>query len=372
MIYVNPSNYFQYFRFNNSERQKILLEYFEKLRNLPVFLDPTNEVYYRATPLALLLDIDCVSLDSDRLCRDLRYQPRSDFQITPSTEEKAGTQDSPITVQIIDTYPLTYMYVSDNRTLQFMKGDDLIAFDLIRIKINFNLVFSPTPLRANPASQKVQMNIGGELLDISIPKDESVSYLFDQLDFSTLFLLEDTPFYFKPTIPRHSVRAYSNGYLYEDLFQTLFHFQSQDYTMDKIYGNPWDDEKYTKRIARLYFLAFVDLFEYPDMTLQEKIDLLKYLQDDVYSLFQSPSSMMMAHFSEKLDSLFNKELKDRTELIFYNLLTHLSLFSEQDSVQKDPQPFVDMMTFIADNNTVCLDSLLLLQQFILSQTTKTT
>ena len=132
------------------------------------------------------------------------------------------------------------MYISLNKTLEFKSGNGGVTkFALVRTKINFNLVAE------NEGTSKT-LNMGGELIDVSIPhrKDKSINDVFNHLD---------------KAISRYTVtnkdkslefNSYSLLFLIEDLEKILFHVAEY----------PWDDNKYVKRLNRLCYLYFLDMF----------------------------------------------------------------------------------------------------------------
>lgn len=128
------------------------------------------------------------------------------------------------------------MYISLNKTLEFKSGDGGITkFALIRTKINFNLILEKD-------EKQSKINMGGELIDVSIPhrKDESIKEVFNNMD---------------KAISRYNItnknkilkfNSYSLEFLIDDLEKILFHVAEY----------PWDDNKYVKRLNRLCYLLY--------------------------------------------------------------------------------------------------------------------
>lgn len=138
------------------------------------------------------------------------------------------------------------IYVSYNEALSFMK-DRLIKFNLIRAKYGFSVHYY------NKVEQKNDViSIGGELIDVSVGHrdDEFVSKFYNSVEkYISLFELSisDTRFF--------KFRSYSLIYLFKDLYRMLF--------IDAKY--PWQDRKYVKRLNRLFYVGYIDLFtQFPD------------------------------------------------------------------------------------------------------------
>lgn len=138
------------------------------------------------------------------------------------------------------------IYVSYNEALSFMK-DRLIKFNLIRAKYGFSVHYYDKVEQKNDV-----ISIGGELIDVSVGHrdDEYVSKFYNSVEkYISLFELSisDTRFF--------KFRSYSLIYLFKDLYRMLF--------IDAKY--PWQDRKYVKRLNRLFYVGYIDLFtQFPD------------------------------------------------------------------------------------------------------------
>ena len=138
------------------------------------------------------------------------------------------------------------IYVSYNEALSFMK-DRLIKFNLIRAKYGFSVHYYDKVKQKNDV-----ISIGGELIDVSVGHrdDEYVSKFYNSVEkYISLFELSisDTRFF--------KFRSYSLIYLFKDLYRMLF--------IDAKY--PWQDRKYVKRLNRLFYVGYIDLFtQFPD------------------------------------------------------------------------------------------------------------
>jgi len=172
-----------------------------------------------------------------------------------TVQYEVGSNDSIMTVQSNTTI---------EKPVVTKKGDKyLIKFNLIRTKINFNFVIE------TKRGGIQGFNIGGELIDISIPhKDDNKSTHFyhEYKKHVQMYKLS------YPEKPDFLFRSYKYTYLISDLEYILF-----------IYVDlPWEDNKYLKRINRLFYLYVIDMFiKLPDVGKLKKF--LIALMDNVFS-----------------------------------------------------------------------------------------
>uniref|UniRef100_A0A6C0IVN0 Uncharacterized protein n=1 Tax=viral metagenome TaxID=1070528 RepID=A0A6C0IVN0_9ZZZZ len=225
IINNNLTDYFDYFKYNNGYKQEILKKNLKEFNNSNSVKDIDNTKYYKANFTDLILKNTSVNQNN--------YDSLKDF-ITEFSEKDSELNRSDLTEKD------NFMYISLNKTLEFKSGDGGITkFALIRTKINFNLI-----LEKNKNHSKI--NIGGELIDVSIPhrKDESIKEVFNNMD---------------KAISRYNItnkdktlkfNSYSLEFLIEDLEKILFHVAEY----------PWDDNKYVKRLNRLCYLYFLEMF----------------------------------------------------------------------------------------------------------------
>jgi hypothetical protein len=145
------------------------------------------------------------------------------------------------------------MTITHNNTLDFpgAKGDVRIRFNLTRTKVIFTLHEKSGKLR----------NVGGELIDVSVSHRDDKSVV----DFFRHVRQNITEY----TLTRDkcvlTFKSYTLKYLIHDLENTLFN--------QSLY--PWHNAKYAKRLNRLYYLYFVDVF----IRVQGSDDRLQVLQD---------------------------------------------------------------------------------------------
>jgi hypothetical protein len=153
-----------------------------------------------------------------------------------------------------------------NTTLTFQSASGQeISFHLARSKAYFNIWM------ADSSGEVTLHNIGGELIDVSVP-------------------LKGIP-ELSGILRRYRVSAdpgfiefwgYSVPYMISDLEHILFDEQEV----------PWMDNKYSKRINRLFYLLGVQLFDDQDATIRSRIDLFASLDTSFLAASHDPSTMM--------------------------------------------------------------------------------
>jgi hypothetical protein len=114
--------------------------------------------------------------------------------------------------------------------------------------------------------------MGGELIDVSIGHKDDMSVkkfykeLRNNISLFELSLMNDTHIGF---------RSYSLTYLFKDIYRILF--------VDVTY--PWDDIKYVKRLNRMFYIGYIDLFtKFADN--KNRLQYLELLQDIMTSIEQ--------------------------------------------------------------------------------------
>lgn len=122
---------------------------------------------------------------------------------------------------------------SINNTLTFLKDNHLVSFILVRTKVNFHTLFVSKFNKLN------DMNISGELIDVSIPLKN---------DYEIIKFFNNT----KQYITNYEINLYGNAinfksltykYMIDDIHKILFDIKF-----------PWGDPKYKKRLYRLIIM----------------------------------------------------------------------------------------------------------------------
>jgi len=210
-------------------QQRVLAKYISKFNELECFSDPENKELHGWT------------VDNISFFQNQNYTCPDDQHIQFSSPNLQN-----ITVYSHGKNPDQFIYVQCNRALRFYKSKtDIAHFNLIRSKVNFVLDLS------NEQGGRKQMSIGGELIDVSIPhyEDPKLSHFFSHLKDNVHNYTIET----KECCPLH---FYSVSFSYQiyDLEQQVFGYVIDGDTM------PWEKKKFNKRIHRLLFLYYMDLY----------------------------------------------------------------------------------------------------------------
>lgn len=218
ILFENPTQFFSFYNYDSDVRKDLLNDYIEQLNNMAE--DPESPYYnFKFT------DVSIMGEDNNETKQDILLLP-SDYIIKEYKFQNDNTSPA---------------VISFNKSLEFTSGDgdSITKFTLVRTKLFFVLT-------ADTPDGTTSIIRGGELIDVSIPhrKDKSIAMIFED--------------------PYHSFQMYSIAsgedkiefwsygleLLSEDLEKILF--QVAEY--------PWDDNKYAKRLNRLCYLYFIDLF----------------------------------------------------------------------------------------------------------------
>lgn len=236
ILLSNPGHYFDFMRYDKEYRKEVLMKY------LPKF----NEGDFSFTNITFTGDKD--------------YETRDDFAIKFLDEEDS--------IKYTLNESDSFITVSHNDALIFYTGvdeDRPSHFKLVRSKIYFNLF--------DKAGNRLK--VGGELIDVGIdyPEDVKNVHLLENMD-SALYV--------------YSVRhkeceldfiSYTISNLIYDLEEILF----------EKYIFPWEDNKYTKRINRLFYMYFIDVFLRVNDG-EARIDLYNRLRDSFISMIEGKRS----------------------------------------------------------------------------------
>lgn len=205
---ANMLDFFDYPKYNPEYKQEILSKYLENLKSI-------DEKYTKFYPQ--------VNLSSDE-GRDFLERYNDSDKIAVAKLNNSGS----------------IFKITHNFALDFIDGSGLrVKFELTRMKIYF----------VAETEDGETTSFGGELIDVSIPhRDQrSVYHFFEDIskNISTYTLK-----YSRDDAGKIVFLSSSISYLTEDLEYILFKFN--DY--------PWQDEKYKKRLNRLLYLYFVNIF----------------------------------------------------------------------------------------------------------------
>lgn len=229
---MNRTRFFEWYKYNDNEKLNLLNHLYDDVLEL----DLTSNDTWKDR------DIIGISFENTSTNNKLGYINPPDIAVR--FKERFNLNTDTLLWPIDNTN--SEIYVSYNEALSFMK-DRLIKFNLIRAKYGFSVHYYDKNTNTNDV-----ISIGGELIDVSVGHrdDEFVAKFYNSVDeYISLFELSisDTRLF--------KFRSYSILYLFKDLYRILF--------IDVAY--PWIDAKYVKRLNRLFYIGYIDLFtKFPD------------------------------------------------------------------------------------------------------------
>lgn len=282
ILLSNETRYFDFFCYNDQHKRKLFSSLIKSLNFDNVRVG--NEYYKEG-------------IDDYKKVDDFFYLKNYDGY----SKESIGKNDK-------------YLYTSINQTFDdTTKKLWRTKFSLIRTKVHF--VF-----------QKDGRNktIDGELIDVSIPHRNSNEI--------NIFYKEVDKYVVTYTLRRKdeklSFYSYTVEYLIKDLERILF-LQND---------RPWDDDKYAKRLNRLIFMYFIEMFSRVGNG-EERIEVLK----DVYKYFDDKSS--------------SKRLYSNYDLSISKLIVYIEKINEEKLTAKDIKEMNKMYDIVKQNMTFFIESL---------------
>jgi len=218
---------------------------------------------------------------------------------------------------------------SYNNGLEFIRGADKdrkAKFTLARTKLELSLL---------TASGEVT-KIGGELIDVTIQHREDVStgHFFEYIDFyKTVYKLS----YMDETL---SINSYTIDYLIYDLEEILF--------KENVF--PWEDKKYHKRLYRLFYMYFVDIF-----INVENGDVRVEIFDDFDSLILSTYRSDTKNIKHGCKSYLSKYEQYNIKIVdlihaLYNIYKHIEYIDDEHKVG-------ELIVILSSNNDFVLDTI---------------
>ena len=230
------------------------------------------------------------------------------------------------------------------------------VFGLVRTKVAFNAYFSGTPpkLEHKIVNGKIvsedtgavepdkcdvgkvirKINIGGELIDVSIPhkNDDSSLHFYKTMNKNittyTIKSIGTEPFVFK---------AYTFQYLIDDIERMLF--------IEQVY--PWIDVKYGKRIVRLMFMYFVTLLVNKDMSYADKVSYVSNISEGIFKKVVRFAFMGDNNKSEIMSNIDNFLANGNDENMgmypFRVLIKNLKEMLSKDVDLKELQKYAQML-----------------------------
>lgn len=209
VIVNDPSSYFDYSRYSAEFKDRILKAWIPKF----------NEV-------------------ADFEVNKIELVPSTGDSGMTFVRDDFGAPEREISSMKLKRHPSS-LKVTNNNALDFSAGEYRSTFNLTRTKIH--LMLSST---ATGQTQRV----AGELIDVSIgyKTDTSVQEIFEHLEgsLSSYTLASENPNL------NINFESYSLDHIAADLEDILFRQRAF----------PWNDKKYAKRLNRLMYVYFIDIF----------------------------------------------------------------------------------------------------------------
>lgn len=349
----DPGKWFDYYNLSDNAKINLLQSYLTKINeagfdyqqltlpeiNLPYYPKKDTHLYFVKQSKV----IDASSTAKKSIVNSVNLQP---IHLTE--------HDNPTLNHVAKMSNAVYgnkwaseMTISVNETTTFRSNHHLIAFNLVRTKIFFNLINGTHDITA----------IGGELIDVSIPfkTDDTILHFFQNVK-------ENVVTYTKlQSDCQSSFQSYSVAYLIDDLEHILF-------TTSKY---PWDDAKYAKRLKRLIFLYYLSLFTSAAFTTnEERISYLQIFKQhfigplrNIQSLVCTEKGCQLDYNTDEIESFSRYHARNYPQFIGF---THLAqkiivLHADPQISLTDYNQFIEL---ILQNLAVLQESLLGLQKYI--------
>lgn len=326
---VNLTRYFDFFRYNDEYRREIMQPYLAKFNEAEGFenmfvdfkIGDTAAVGERDFAYSANSDVTLAFVDPD----EDWLLPIRQAVIAP-IKQHCGT-----------------MTITHNNTLDFMGRTSAVRqrFNLTRTKFIFTLLQRDGQTR----------NVGGELIDVSISHrlDSKIEHFFQHLDQNVVLYHLNYDSECDLTFNAYTIR-----YLTFDLEDVLF--------VQKQY--PWDDRKYVKRVNRLFYMYFVDIF----LKLDSGAEKLRVLQD-IDSMILMPLTEIQSDASDaqSLQSALQKFLhKYSAENLNINALVERLSELLGKIGPEHVAPFKTMIATLRKNVTFLIDTVQNIRQYCAS------
>ena len=234
------------------------------------------------------------------------------------------------------------MFVSMNTALKFGVSN----FNLCRLKIPFTISY------LNNKKEIKNLITNGELIDVSLPKDESVKHFYSNLKGNI------AKYTVSNNTNKFSFYAYSLSYLLHDL-EAIF--------LNSKY--PWIIPKYNKRINRVFFLYLLDLMSVKDGntlkdSLEVKIGYLKYFKEVILECKSKDCKENYGKNNLRLKETKNYFEESLEDSIYYGIFAMkkyikklFEMKANKEIIEEDLIKYEEFLTIVADNIRVCLEFL---------------
>tara|TARA_B110000285_G_scaffold172098_1_gene192732 strand:+ start:242 stop:1915 length:1674 start_codon:yes stop_codon:yes gene_type:complete len=308
-IFMNslPST-FSFMNFKKSFQNSVLERFVEKTKSLDCFSDESNTALYNK------------KVNSIRFLSDDKYACPDDQHISFTSSSMSN-----IVVNSVGTNDDNFIYVQCNRALHFYKTTtDIAHFNLIRSKINFNIEIEDVE-----TGETEDIDVGGELIDVSIPhyNDKKVGLFFKNIKKNTHpYVLHND------SLPDLKFTGISLTYNILDLEEQIF--GSGKITESS--SMPWEMKKYEKRIHRLLFMYFMDIFR------NKKIKTMKKMDTCIKLLAELTQKLAQMVDIQKWVTEFRGVFENVMILDFFSKLNEI----REHLLQTNYEPFADMLQLI--------------------------
>jgi hypothetical protein len=328
----NLASFFDFYKYSTEYRKSLLDKYIDILKASRSITDVKNKSYYGLTPIDIIFD------------DNKSYVGKVDLQMKMCPDKKSTITTDDLNDQ------LNAMYIQKNETLDFKSSAGRVKFNLVRTKILFNLMFK------TPNGQVVLHPVGGELIDVSIPHkfDNNLIHFYDVgVDYIQQYKLTN-----EDNNIELSFYSYKYTYLSHDLEYILFKFVNK----------PWETPKYEKRLNRLMYLYYIDLFvKLQDMPSRKRAvaEMTKLLSNSKFSdetLIQNlqkcaakydEKDLLIAVLPRNITRIIENELQDNGDIVEYNKMIDVIMLNFIQMTKS----FDGVKAYCSQDGTIKLDIL---------------
>lgn len=304
---TNLVSYFDFYKYSPDYKKILLSKYVGILKGSKSITDLKNHSYYGLIPTDIIFD----------------HHPDYTGKIDTLLKPLNGLNDQSIQISELNDHENS-MFIQVNETLDFKSSAGRVKFNLVRTKILFNLVFR------NYMGQQIIHPVGGELIDVSIPHkfDNNLLHFYEV---GTDYIQQ-----YKLTNQDNQIELIFYSYKYTYLSHDL------EYILFKFVDKPWETPKYEKRLNRLMYLYYLDLFvKYQEMSPRKRMidEMVSVLSDSNFSsqtpiikleknmLKYQSKNLLISTLCENLIRVMKFELNDSSDLIAFNQMKDIILLN---------------------------------------------
>jgi hypothetical protein len=336
---LNLSDHFDYFRYNKEYKIGVLNTYLNNLNKMASLSDPNNIILNGCKFTKLIFDDLQVGVNDNNNNNIQNININNDFD-NINTFGNTGSFKNDMRIQKINTNKNAILSVNDVPNIIYISSNESLEFDAgydeHKMKIKFNLVRSKVVFIANyidKSNNTKKIKLSGELIDVSIPHRSSTE--LDHFFKEERALIKN--YKMKHADDIVEFKGYSLKYLIEDLENILF----------KGVDRPWSDNKYDKRINRLFYMYLIDIF----IKITNHAERKKYVENYLKSIILPFKSLINIHINELTIFLekIEQQLYDYKENNKY--ATHLNDFIDElyrisKFASEDNEQYLKFMTLI--------------------------